>query len=282
MVMKIHSILRTFLLISLSGMAMLACSPKISITSAWQNQPLSIASSENWPAPMGTDKSSRLDYALSNDQNKLFITLQTADPATRLRILRAGMELEIQTPWNAKNPGIIKYPLPEERITMFDGIGRQEGPRDRTRQDHTEMFNRLMANQTELDLSGFLNHNNGRVTLKNEDGINISVTMDSLGVITYKAMVPLNTLFSENFTGNITQNNLLLTIRINALEMPAGPPGNFRGPGMPGGERTNPNDPGYRGGGSGPRPGGGYMIGADLDRLTRSEIIKINFRLSSE
>jgi len=273
---------KSFLLFPLLGMAFTACSPKTSIVTAWQNEPLSISETEAWPAPTGTDKRSRLNYALSNDGTNLYITLQTTDPATRLRIIRGGMEIEIQTPENAKKPGTIKYPLPEERITLFDGIGQQEGPRERPRQDPTEMFNRVMANQTELDLSGFLNHRNGRFPLENEGGINIALDMDSQGVITYKAIIPLITFLTEPISEKSAQANNIITIRINALDMPTGPPGNFTGPGMPGGNRTSPTNPGYRGGASGPRPGGGYMIGADLDRLTRSEIIKINLRLSSD
>lgn len=264
------------------GMAINACSPKTSIVTSWQNEPLSIAATEAWEAPTETDKRSKLDYALSNDRDNLYIMLQTADPATRLRMIRAGMEIEIQTPENAKNPGTIKYPLPEERITMFDGIGRQEGPRERPRQDPTEMFKRVMANQKELELSGFIYHPNGRVPLENEGGINIGVDMDNQGVITYKAVIPLNTFLSETLSGKGAQANHLLTIVINAIDMPTGPPRNFSGPGMPRDGRTSPNDPGYRGGASGPRPGGGYMIGADLDRLTRSETIKINFKLAGQ
>ncbi|MBW6498888.1 MAG: hypothetical protein K0B09_10895 [Bacteroidales bacterium] len=279
--MKKELILKTILLLSFLGTIITACSPKISMVTAWQNEPLSIASAESWSAPTATDKRSKLDYALSNDRENLYIILQTADPATRLRIIRAGMELEIQTPENEKNPGTIKYPLPEERITLFDGIGRQEGARDRPRQDPTEMFNRVMASQTELELSGFSNHPNGRVPLQNEGGINIGVDMDSQGVITYKALIPLHTFLDESPAGISAQNHLL-TITVNAIDMPGGPPGNFTGPGMPGGGRTSPNDPGYRGGASGPRPGGGYMIGVDLDRLTRSETIKINFKLTSQ
>jgi hypothetical protein len=251
----------SLLLFPLLLMAIAACSPKTSITTAWQNEPLSIAETEAWSTPTRTDKRSKLDYALTNDKDNFYITLQTADPATRLRIIRAGLEIEIQTPENAKNPGTIKYPLPEERITLFDGIGRQEGPRDRNRQDPSEMFVRVMANQTELELTGFNNHPNGRVPLKNEGGINIGVDMDSQGVIIYKAIIPLNTFLKEALSEKSAQTNNLITIRINALDIPSGPPGNFKGPGIPGGSRTSPNDPRYRDGASGPRPGGGYMIG---------------------
>ncbi len=192
------------------------------------------------------------------------------------------MEIEIQTPENAKNPGTIGYPLPEERITLFDGVGRQEGPRDRNRQDPREMFERVMTNQTKLNLSGFNNHPNGRVPLENKGGINIALDMDSQGLITYKAIIPLNTFLAEALSEKSAQANHILTIRINALDVPSGPSGNFRGSGMPGGSRTSPNDPRYREGASGQRPGGGYMMGADLDRLTRSETIEINFKLTSQ
>jgi hypothetical protein len=273
---------KSFWLFSLLGMAIAACSPKTSIVTAWQNEPLSIAETEAWLTPTNTDKRSKLEYALSNDRENLYITLQTADPATRIRIIRAGLEIEIQTPENAKNPAIVGYPLPEERITLFDGVGRQEGPRDRNRQDPREMFERVMANQTKLNLSGFNNHPNGRVPLGNEGGINIALDMDSQGVIIYKAIIPLNTFLAEALSEKRAQANNILTIRINALDVPSGPPGNFRGPGMPGGSRTSPNDPRYRDGASGQRPGGGYMMGADLERLTKSETIEIYFRLATQ
>lgn len=269
-----------FLLFPLFGILIFACSPRVNIGSLWQAEPLSVSATESWPAPTGTHKASKLDYVIANNGNNLYLTFKTSDQITRTKILRAGMVIEIETPENTKSPGVIKYPLPEERISVFADFSMPERTADRTRQDPREMFIRYMADQNEIDVRGFFNHPKGKVPLANEGGIHVNMDMDSQGAIIYHIIVPLNTIFAGPFSERMAQADNLLTVKINALEMPMRPMGGFGRPGMQGGGRTGPTNQGMQGGPPRTRPDGGGNMGADFERMGKTETVKINFRLN--
>src|ERR1039458_2943062 len=59
----------------------------------WQAQAITIdGKNTDWPSPYPEyDDKAMLGYAVSNDKDNLYITVETGDPATQLKILRNGL-----------------------------------------------------------------------------------------------------------------------------------------------------------------------------------------------
>lgn len=272
-----------------------ACSPKTyNVMSGWQPSALSFEPGIEWSVPQGTDGKTNLGYAISNDRENLYLAFQTDDPVTRMKILRAGLELEIASPYKEKTPAILKYPVPEERITIFEGIGRETGqggipsgnPAGRrggqNQPDPRAMLQRALAEQTKMELNGFQDHLNGMQPLENENGIQLHVDMDAEGMLFYRVIIPLRTLGVSGQTPAFPADDFTLTVRMNGLERfdrqggGYGNPGT-RGGGNPGGMRPGGSMTGMPYGGQIDRSG---MRDRDPSRLSKDEQVKIVFTLA--
>jgi len=106
----------------------------------WQVQPINIdGSNKDWPSPYPEyDDKAMLGYAVSNDKDNLYITVETGDPATQLKILREGLTVWIDktankeaskneysplTPRKTKgNPRFLMDPLTIWRCKNLDEV----------------------------------------------------------------------------------------------------------------------------------------------------------------
>src|SRR6267154_5604685 len=80
----------------------------------WQAEPITIdGNNKDWPSPYPEyDQKAMLGYAVSNDKNNLYITVETGDPATQLKILREGLTVWIDKTGKQEQVTAINYPLP--------------------------------------------------------------------------------------------------------------------------------------------------------------------------
>ena len=80
----------------------------------WQEQPITIdGSNKEWPSPYPEyDDKAQLGYAVSNDKENLYITVETGDPATQLKILREGLTVWIDKTGNKEEVTAINFPIP--------------------------------------------------------------------------------------------------------------------------------------------------------------------------
>lgn len=274
-----------------------ACSPKTQqVISAWQSLAAESEPSQEWASPLAMDKKTSLEYGISNDETNLYLSFQTTDPVTRMKILRTGLELKITSPGNSKGPAICKYPVPEERITLFDGVARTSPPGEKpgTMQrpggggqnppDPREMFQRALAEKNEMLLQGFLNHPNGMVALDHKGGVHLKVDMNAEGLLAYQITVPLNTLIDISQLPLITEGKFLVEIILKGIEIPAGPPGGYGSPGMGGGRSGGGMRPGFpiaempNGG----RPAGTQGRTGEFSRMSKDERLHIAFRLAAK
>src|SRR5580658_156365 len=82
---------------------------------AWQVVPIDVdGSNKDWPSPYPEyDDKAMLGYAVSNDKDNLYITVETGDPATQLKILREGLTVWIDKKGEKEEVTGINYPIPE-------------------------------------------------------------------------------------------------------------------------------------------------------------------------
>ncbi len=81
----------------------------------WQAQPITVDGYNNdWPSPYPEyDDKAMLGYAVSNDKENLYITVETGDPATQLKILHSGLTVWIDKTGGREATTAINFPLPD-------------------------------------------------------------------------------------------------------------------------------------------------------------------------
>ena len=261
-----------------------SCSPRLHTALSWQEQPASIDEPATWLQAYVQDEKTALKYLLSNDRDNLYVLIMADDEATKMRMLRGGMELVIDTMGEGRDPCRILFPLKLEPGFAGGIPGRMpEGmaggqPVDRSERmparpesrraasgqqpDRSAIYQHLIGLQTRAIISGFKDLPSGRISPVTKDGIRLSVDLDTLGVLNYRAVIPLRTFYKAGITTADTEKKFGLTVKIHGVDVPGRSQGGVmvdrgmspdrRGPYGPGGTRGIPGTagPGYGGRGA--------------------------------
>lgn len=287
------------LAVPLTMVIITGCSPRLTSISSWQGTAVMVDRPAMWTAPEMLDERTGVRYAITNDSLNLYVFLQLDKPEAIMKMMRAGMELMVDTLGKNRGHCIIQFPEPEDRsIFSGPGMGRMGAPgapprtsgagREEGAPDQAAMLDRMIAQKDRMRLSGFKNHPNGRLPVWNLDGITVHLDHDTTGVLNYRAAIPLRTFYKSLLTAADPQRNFTLIIKLNGIETPRGAPsGMSRGGSRPGGGYI----PGRQPGGSMPgtmptgggemqgRPGRGAMNN-DFQSMTKTETLKIQFKLA--
>jgi hypothetical protein len=274
-------------LISISVfVGLVACSPRLVVPVMWQQQAANVATADAWADPAGFDKETALQYVISNDSQNLYVLLKTDDPVTQMKILRAGMELAIDTLGRKKGHVIVSFPRPLAVGAMLEGVPRGERSRTGQPADRIDMYRNILARHDRMVLSGFPNHPNGQLPLLNEGGICVGVEIDSTGLMSYRAILPLSSFYREGIGEEDTRRRFGLLVTVKGLSMTPGAAGGMQegsrqggDMGMPGGRRPMP---GTSPGGRDPGARSGMMAGGDINSLTQDKNLQMQFSLRLE
>lgn len=290
-----------FLAVSLMIFFFAACSPRLTAISSWQGAAPLVDRPAMWASPEAIDERTGVSYAITNDSSNLYVYLRLDNPAAMMKMMRAGMELMIDTLGRTRGHCIIQYPEPEDRsIFSGPGMGRVGAPgapsrgggsvRNEGAPDQSAMLARMIAQKDRMRLSGFKNHPNGRLAVWNQDGITVHLEQDTAGFLNYRASIPLRTFYQPLQSVADTQRYFTLIVKLNGIEAPRGASaGMARGGGSrPGGGYIPGRQPGGAmpgtmptgGGGMQGRPAGGAM-GNDFQSMTKTETLKIQFKLAN-
>jgi hypothetical protein len=258
LIKKSRLLIVSFLLI----LCIFSCSPRIKINSAWQAEPPGIADQTTWLQNGEYDERSNFHIHLSNDRENLYILLQTSDEPTMMKMLRAGMELTIDT--LGKNNGHCSVVFPIRQETMLSAlVPVRNGGRMNERESggwheqlnstggsdtgkasgNKERYKRLIDQQKHAMIHGFKYHRDGRTSIDSESGITVMLDMDSTNMLYYKAIIPLYTFYKELETSADTLKRFGLTININGIDVPQRPMGSVPGAGSTRPEGIRPGTP---------------------------------------
>lgn len=287
-----------------------SCSPRLTINSKWQPDPVGVTDPTAWIQQTQYDERSKLHIHLSNDKENLYVLLQTDDDLTKMKMLRAGMELSIDTLGKRDGHCVLVYPIRQE--TMMSALvpirnrgeiteggtegfserqQRFDGENQRKRPDQSEMFQRLIDQQRHAMIHGFNNHRDGRTSIEGESGIRVVLTMDTTGMISYRAVLPLYTFYKELEAAADTTQQFGLTVHISGIEAPQRPAG---GSSRSGNMQPGQVRPGTPGGGDRAMPGQSTMGGvgrnasltqpSGIDRkdMAKDQVVRLVFYLSFE
>jgi len=277
--------------------------------SHWQDKPIT---PDGIPAEYSIplthyDSDTKIQYTFSNDLENLYFCIRATEEEAQIKILRAGVQILIDTTGNEKGFISIHFPLPRDK---------NQGPPPNEKPDMKPDFND--SNMTkeskpfkgnmnplfgldEMQLDGFKGLINGRVPV-NSHGILFAIKIDADKNMTFEGVIPFKTFYKDKLSAAEFAKQFVILVKLNAMISPQmekdikkppmngdgnRPSGGGDGGGRPGGNMRQ------GGGGMSPgsgmqQPGGGGMPegkGGDVENtktypFETVNTIKIKYRLA--
>jgi hypothetical protein len=170
----------------------------------WQQQPIVIdGDNRDWPSPYPNyDSKSKIGYATSNDEQYLYITMETGDELTQMKILKCGMVLSIDTGGKKNAKFSVSYPLQNDNSLFEIPKAEDRKPRNgmtavfpSNRQFQKNVTNSIeAANQFVLD--GFMYCNGAYLISQTTPcGIKIAMKLDEYKELVWEAAIPFKALY---------------------------------------------------------------------------------------
>ena len=207
------------------------------LAGTWQTQPILVdGSNKDWPSPYPEyDDKAQIGYSVSNDKDNLYITVETGDPATQLKIIKEGLTVWIDRQGEKNEQTAINFPIPspatETKSTEARGGQGHMQPGDgssaaqqKQRMELEDRVKKAMAGAKEYSLQGFKACNLQFPILENDTcGIKVRMTIDEDNELVWKAVVPLKTFyFKPEITRADKGRAISVCFETTAMKRPAG------------------------------------------------------------
>ncbi len=253
----------------------------------WQATTINIdGDSKDWPSPYPNyDSKGKVGYATSNDAKFLYITVESGDELTQLKILKAGMTISIDTS-GGKNPGFsIKYPLENEN-TEIEIPRPDNGSKDaamHAAKQLTQNIRKAIEVTNQYSLQGFTGCDGGYMVPQVPPcGIKVRMRLDEYKEIVWEAAIPVKLLYGkEKLTAEDAGRPISVCYAVNGVKKPKSEGSdnvnNNMGADMNGTPGTQHNSA-QRGTGGGRRPG----IDNPMEHLYTGTKTWKQFRLAAE
>ncbi|HXS37183.1 MAG TPA: hypothetical protein VN721_10820 [Flavipsychrobacter sp.] len=232
----------------------------------WQSTPIVVdGNSNDWPSPYPAyDAKAMIGYAMSNDKSYLYLTVETGDEKTQMKILRGGLIVWIDTT-DGKNQDIsIAFPLQStgEPMNYEKQQGQQQDIQLQGQNRSTARIKRALDEATQLTLQGFKGCQGGySVIQKNDCGIMVKIGIDEYNELIWEAAIPFKALYGKDSIDKADIGKpVSICYAIKGLKKPAGANSNN-------GNHSGGADIGSHGmGGGGMGEGGGMHRGGSMSR----------------
>jgi hypothetical protein len=207
-----------------------------------------------WKLPLKFyDDKSKLQYAIANDKENLYVCIRATDEQTQMKMFTAGMQVLIDTSENSNKSHLLP--------SILFPQGMKRGSEDNMKEtmmkeilDINTFKNRRSLELSSLELAGFNPLiKAGIYPLQNDYGISASIVIDSNKILNYEAVIPFKTFYKNALSLADSSKIISVTIVLNGLPMPSG--------GMPGGGDPPPGGGRMGGGQMGNMGGGGGSMG---------------------
>ena len=172
----------------------------------WQAQPIDIdGDSKDWPSPYPNyDSKAKVAYATSNDDKNLYITMETGDELTQIKILKNGMTVSIDTGGNKSPQYNITYPLQNDNqifdMPKAENRQKKNEPAELTNKQFGKKIRKSTGDATQLALDGFANCSGGfLVTQTTPCGVKVKLGIDEYNELIWEASIPLSVLYGTYY-----------------------------------------------------------------------------------
>ena len=214
----------------------------------WQESAVTIdGSNKDWPSPYPEyDSKSMLGYCVSNDKDNLYITVETGDLATQLKILQNGLTVWIDKTGNKEEIIGINFPLPyeyahkdkvkgelnndkrEEHSYTGQNNTHPDNWKEKRRLAMEEKVKRMMKDVNAYSLQGFKACNFEFPLLERDTcGIVVRMAIDSDNEMVWEAVIPFKSFYSKKEISRIDKGKIMsVCFETTGSKKPAGQTGN--------------------------------------------------------
>ncbi|WP_293312446.1 hypothetical protein [Pedobacter sp. UBA5917] len=201
--------------------------------------------SSEWNEPLNQyNDATKLAFALANDDQNLYIIIESLDPQTTFSVLRGGITLNINTAGKKKDGIKLTFPLMKRPPMPKEGEQHRDHAALATEREN-EMHDPVAMNKS-IRVSGFKNIPDGELPAINQNGIEMGMSIHPNRDLIYELSIPL----AQLQVGVDLKKPLVYNIKINE-------------PGKPGFKREGAPE-GGNGGGRGRSGGRGGMGGGGM------------------
>jgi len=202
---------------------------------SWQSQPV-VVNGENseWPSPYPSyDAKAMIGYAISNDSNNLYLTIETGDEMTQMKILKAGMTVWIDTGGGKTQTMGINFPLRNDNdaLDLSKGSGKHasQGSEPEYGENITgtikglsPKIRRALEEARQMNIEGFSNCNGGYMLKQaNNCGIQVSMAMDEYKELIYEAAIPFKAIYNRSINKRDMGRAISVCFAIKAFKAPS-------------------------------------------------------------
>jgi uncharacterized membrane protein YgcG len=172
----------------------------------------------DWSLPLHHyDTNTKLFFDFKNDSNNLYLCFQSNDEIIQVKIIRAGMKINLSNKINGKHKASINFPLPAEE-------SKPERTENAIAADpsysHQKLHTAFLAGDSLMIVKGFTNRE-GAISTNDTSGIHAAINWDENNMLTYEVSVPLKELCGNDFNAKDLSKGISLNVIIDALKMPA-------------------------------------------------------------
>jgi hypothetical protein len=252
----------------------------------WQAQPITIdGDNKDWPGPYPEyDSKASLGYAVSNDKDNLYITVETGDQATQLKILRNGLTVWIDKTGGKEEVTAINFPIPRSfnrgASTKADNDDRpspghwgqaQATGQQQQRNNMEDRIKKMLEGANEYSLQGFRACNTQFPILQKDScGITVRIGLDETNELVWEAVIPFKTFYKAQIDKRDKGRPISVCFQTTGADRPSGGGGRGgNGGGMRPGMRVGMGGMGMGIGGGGGNGGSGGQSNA-MESLYKS------------
>lgn len=175
---------------------------KAAVPGTWQAIPVVIdGDSKEWPSPYPNyDNKAKIAYATSNDAEYLYITAESGDELTQLKILKGGMTVSVDTGDSKAQAWRIGYPLPDETtpLDLQPGEGGKGSAMSFERQMASNI-KKLTEQANQFSLEGFEGCSGGYVVSQTTPcGIKVKARLDEYRQLVWEAAIPIKAILGRD------------------------------------------------------------------------------------
>ena len=166
-----------------------------------------------WSRPLRFGSSSGLaQYNVTNDKDNLYISLETHDETTVMKIMRSGINIYIDPGAGKSKKMSLAFPLPN--TSFANAVPHGNSPTAKPEQ--TDMLRSLLLQSITFNAIGFSGMENKLYDVADKSQIGVGIALGSGNSLGYEAVIPLKYIFGSN--EQAIGRNLSVGIVINAMK----------------------------------------------------------------
>jgi hypothetical protein len=213
-------------LISLTALVLASCGSSHKATTTadpvsdnWQRLPLTIdGSDKDWIRPLPYALSSeKLAYSVTNDDQYLYILLETKSPQEQQKIIQGGMTIWVNTKADKSEAGAVGIGYPLDARVDRDRQLMEEAQPDRYKNNKPI----TLEDKKAYALYGFTKDSAGNYDYaddNNPQGVKMRMDYSNEGNLVYEAAIPLQTLYpNHNPSSSYAANSVAVGIYLEGL-----------------------------------------------------------------